>query len=163
MINIHCFCFHSLRRIFHNIQKCQIIGLSCIPKKSLLNALLCEWRSFGSTLDVSTDWYVIKFKINLFRINTTFKLARLEFWPNVKVILPKYLMLCIYKISIISGVVMTELNCARSFTVANYEDLSRSITIVIFLVHDILVSCIFVVNVWLSWWIRPYMPYPLPF
>lgn len=58
-------------------------------------------------------------------------------------------MLCIYKIFIILGVVMMELNCVWLFTVVNYEDLSRLIIIVIFLVYDFLVICIFVVNVWL--------------
>lgn len=128
-----------------------------------MNVFFCEWRFFGSILDVLIDWYVIKFKINLFRINIIFKLVRLKFWFNVKVILFKYFMLCIYKIFIILGVVMTELNCVRLFTVVNYEDLSRLIIIVIFLVYDFLVICIFVVNVWLFWWIRLYMFYFLSF
>lgn len=128
-----------------------------------MNVFFCEWRFFGSILDVLIDWYVIKFKINLFRINIIFKLVRLKFWFNVKVILFKYFMLCIYKIFIILGVVMTELNCVRLFTVVNYEDLSRLIIIVIFLVYDFLVICIFVENVWLFWWIRLYMFYFLSF
>lgn len=128
-----------------------------------MNVFFCEWRFFGSILDVLIDWYVINFKINLFRINIIFKLVRLKFWFNVKVILFKYFMLCIYKIFIILGVVMTELNCVRLFTVVNYEDLSRLIIIVIFLVYDFLVICIFVVNVWLFWWIRLYMFYFLSF
>lgn len=128
-----------------------------------MNVFFCEWRFFGSILDVLIDWYVIKFKINLFRINIIFKLVRLKFWFNVKVILFKYFMLCIYKIFIILGVVMTELNCVRLFTVVNYEDLSRLIIIVIFLVYDFLVICIFVENVWLFWWIRLYMFYFLLF
>lgn len=128
-----------------------------------MNVFFCEWRFFGSILDVLIDWYVIKFKINLFRINIIFKLVRLKFWFNVKVILFKYFMLCIYKIFIILGVVMMELNCVWLFMVVNYEDLSWLIIIVIFLVYDFLVICIFVVNVWLFWWIRLYMFYFLLF
>lgn len=128
-----------------------------------MNVFFCEWRFFGSILDVLIDWYVIKFKINLFRINIIFKLVCLEFWFNVKVILFKYFMLCIYKIFIILGVVMMELNCVWLFMVVNYEDLSWLIIIVIFLVYDFLVICIFVVNVWLFWWIRLYMFYFLLF
>lgn len=128
-----------------------------------MNVFFCEWRFFGSILDVLIDWYVIKFKINLFRINIIFKLVRLKFWFNVKVILFKYFMLCIYKIFIILGVVMMELNCVWLFMVVNYEDLSWLIIIVIFLVYDFLVICIFLVNVWLFWWIRLYMFYFLLF
>lgn len=128
-----------------------------------MNVFFCEWRFFGSILDVLIDWYVIKFKINLFRINIIFKLVCLKFWFNVKVILFKYFMLCIYKIFIILGVVMMELNCVWLFMVVNYEDLSWLIIIVIFLVYDFLVICIFVENVWLFWWIRLYMFYFLLF
>lgn len=128
-----------------------------------MNVFFCEWRFFGSILDVLIDWYVIKFKINLFRINIILKLVCLKFWFNVKVILFKYFMLCIYKIFIILGVVMMELNCVWLFMVVNYEDLSWLIIIVIFLVYDFLVICIFVVNVWLFWWIRLYMFYFLLF